>query len=140
MKRNALLPASVLIALIGLSACKPDTSSVSATPPLEIGRYYDIVFPEDSESSRQISYKVLQVRSSWAQVECLDNPGDGLALLFIAAAPDLAKGKSKEELDKLKADGLAELRKRIHPKWINLSQARTISETGEEQLKLLKDL
>ena len=136
MKPSALL----LLALIGLSSCKPDSGSSVMTPPLEAGRYYDIVFPKDSESSHQTSFKVLQLRGSWAQVECFGNPGDGMALLLIAASPELAKDKSKEELAKLKTDGLAEIRKRIHPKWINLSQARTVSETSEENLKLLKDL
>lgn len=80
------------------------------------------------------------MRGSWAQVECLENPGDGMALLMIAASPELAKDKSKEELARMKADGLAELRKHIQPKWINLGQARSISETSGENLKLLKDL
>lgn len=136
MKPSALL----LLALIGLSSCKPESNSGAMNPPLESGRYYDIVFPRDSQSSHQTSFKVLQVRGSWAQVECFENPGDGMALLLIAASPEIAKDKSKEELAKMKADGLAEIRKRIQRKWINLSQARTISETSDETLGLLKDL
>jgi hypothetical protein len=136
MKPSALF----LLALIGLSSCKSESSSGAMLPPLEAGRYYDIEFPKDSESSRQTRFKVLQVRGSWAQVECFDNPGDGMALLMIQSLPEMAKDKPKEEIDKMKADGLAKLREKIHPKWINLSQARTISETSEENLKLLKDL
>lgn len=136
MKPSKLL----LIALISLSSCKSGSSSGAMSPPLEAGRYYDIVFPKGLESSHQTSFKVLQVRGSWAQVECFENPGDGMALLLIVASPEIAKDKSKEELAKMKADGLAEIRKRIQRKWINLSQARTISETSEETLGLLKDL
>jgi hypothetical protein len=136
MKHSALL----LLSFIGLSSCKRDAGSGTMLPPLETGRYYDIVFPKDSESLRQTSFKVLQVRGSWAQVECFGNPGDGMALLMIQSLPEMAKDKPKEEIDKMKADGLAKLREKIHPKWINLSLARTISETSEENLKLLKDL
>lgn len=136
MKPSALL----LLGFIGLSSCKSETSSGAMLPPLEVGRYYNIVFPTSPEKEHQTHFKVLQVRGSWAQVECFENPGDGMALLLIAASPEIAKDKSKEELAKMKADGLAEIRKRIQRKWINLSQARTISETSEETLGLLKDL
>ena len=129
----------VVATAIACGSCGRDAAPVSSAPKLDEGGYYTITFPKDSAFTQQSAFKVVDVSGgSWIQVEVYQNPMDLFGLQV--AAGMAAEGKPQAELEKMKKDALAELRKSVQLKWINLNQATSIFKTPDEALGVMKEL
>lgn len=123
------------------SSCGRGTAPSSSAPDLDVGKYYTITFPKDSSFTEQTAFKIVDAsHGSWVKVEVYKNP---MALFGLQLAAGLAaegNAQPKGDQDKMKSDALAQIRKTVELRWINLNQATSIYETPEEALGVLKDL
>ena len=115
-------------------------SATSSTPKLDEGEYYTITFPKDSAFTQQTAFKVVDAsRGNWIQVEVYKNPMELFGLQLAAGLAAEGNSKPKGEQEKMKTDALAEVRKTVELKWINLNQATSICKTPDEMLGVLKN-
>jgi hypothetical protein len=131
----------VVATAICCASCGRGTAPTSSAPKLDEGEYYTITFPKDSAFTQQTAFKIVDAsRGTWIQVEVYKNPMDLFCLQLAAGMAAKENSKPKAEQEKMKRDALAEVRKSVELKWINLNQATSISKTPDEMLGVLKNL
>jgi hypothetical protein len=131
----------VVATVICCSSCGRGTAPVSSAPSLDEGKYYTITFPKDSAFTQQTAFKVVDAsRGSWIKVEVYKNPMELFCLQLAVGMAAEGNAKPQAERERMKRDALAEIKKTVELKWINLNQATSVFETPDEMLGMLKEL